>query len=1100
MHLSVSGAEDHEPGDLDPLVENTAPHHTHAVYPMLAWELLSLKRHRLFQYFTDRVVEAEYVRFAFYSGPCRSAIPFLSIAVWTLIPHAFSQSFPWVTPGGLILGVFFVILGVGAHLQDRRKDSQVSYELVCKNCRNQEILLIFVGVTIAIYNVLVGATVAAAHEDVCSLCVRSLRGVSRIAIPLLYSIALAPRMIFQVPLLILQYGAFLFGWLYLGTFDWTEVKYHELDLVLGVSIAYLVVVGLCALQEKCRRHELESIIGIYLKKTQLEANKKQYCTFVTDLLPETALLRILRNEYVVDVAMEASVTHTELYDYSTWHRMHSAQHVVQFLNTMLSALDTRADATGMEKIETRGDCYTAVCGLSALSENHGSRACTFVLTLNRLVSDCVRRVGGHPIGVRSGVHSGPLLGLVLGDRMRYDVFGRAQGLAKLASSMAPRGCCYVTYTTQTLIATSTFFTAEPTKKKIPIAGVEPKNAVAFVLNASDAWDPDALVLAPHPPHADLNFTERIRESFLISTTNRSGALQLPNAMDIRSFAAYTTGGGRVTDRAGLVSPAANEGLGGPASEISNALRTQNVQIEEEFALILRVLKLQQPKPCLGRLITEYPRDVEEAHKGFKSDPVELRSNYMGCSLVAFAFYCYLLLLISLDHKAGAATIAVTAVAAGTALLGLLSMKQRMFSIVFDASITYLPWLVGLLILAVSDISTHFVLRDPVFFRLFSAIHQLTVSQRQGFPLFFICDTLFNSSPLIILVFAYNSENPAKSFMSTIELWVSTFFIVFISVCTHLLVFTRIAAAKRISSHRWIFSKIQRATELECAVYTALASAAFPPKTALPIMHWFTEGMKPEASLFKDMGIQILAYGTVSVRTVSLEDPVSAVSKLNALELEIERFFKPLKHLVRGTTNGDTILMAGPCPELLLPIPDGLSLSRSAADIDISRDTEMLQPITPVIPEATTVNAQDAMQIVRLDEALLEVLSFIDQLHCYGRGNAVSVTFVVHEADQCLGVVLGDTRLSYTLIGPDVAYLRRALASAPENGLFCTVAVSRRIDRLGAQRPNPMGPADQQRVFLPLTVGPISRWTSATDKDANQQVDMYQLQHQERPRP
>lgn len=100
--------------------------------------------------------------------------------------------------------------------------------------------------------------------------------------------------------------------------------------------------------------------------------------------------------------------------------------LLDLLNSMFNIIDCLAEAHGIEKIKTIGDCYMAAAGLPLPNPHHAQMMARFGLEMLRSIS------AGHlrnpatqeSIKVRVGIHSGPCVAGVIGHRkFAYDVWG-----------------------------------------------------------------------------------------------------------------------------------------------------------------------------------------------------------------------------------------------------------------------------------------------------------------------------------------------------------------------------------------------------------------------------------------------------------------------------------------------------------------------------------------------------------------------------------------------------------------------------------------------------------------------------------------------------
>jgi class 3 adenylate cyclase len=193
--------------------------------------------------------------------------------------------------------------------------------------------------------------------------------------------------------------------------------------------------------------------------TQLQAEQEKSERLLLSLFPKSIADR-LKSESpacIADEYPEATILFAEVLDF--WKAAGSLPppKFIALLNQVFSLFDQLADAHGVQKIRTIGNCYIAVAGLPEPRADHARAVAEMALGMQREIAS-VRSGSKAPFSLRIGVHSGPVVAGVVGTRrLAYDLWGPAVNLANQMELCGLGGAIQVTSATHELLEDKYFF-------------------------------------------------------------------------------------------------------------------------------------------------------------------------------------------------------------------------------------------------------------------------------------------------------------------------------------------------------------------------------------------------------------------------------------------------------------------------------------------------------------------------------------------------------------------------------------------------------------------------------------------------------------------
>lgn len=177
--------------------------------------------------------------------------------------------------------------------------------------------------------------------------------------------------------------------------------------------------------------------GAFALAEALEAEHAKNEELVHNMLPAAAVERIRDGRMVADAYADASVIFIDMVGFTRLTQRVSPGHLVELLNAFFNHADRCAAKHGVEKVKTIGDAYLAIAGGNVPAGNSADAAIAFARDVLTGVEE-LQAVAGTDVGLRVGIHSGPVVGGVIGaTRMAYDYWGETVNMAARLESTAP---------------------------------------------------------------------------------------------------------------------------------------------------------------------------------------------------------------------------------------------------------------------------------------------------------------------------------------------------------------------------------------------------------------------------------------------------------------------------------------------------------------------------------------------------------------------------------------------------------------------------------------------------------------------------------------
>jgi adenylate cyclase len=178
----------------------------------------------------------------------------------------------------------------------------------------------------------------------------------------------------------------------------------------------------------------------------LEAEHARSEALLYNLLPTeiAARLKDEPNETIADSLPKVAILFADIVDFTPRSAQMAPEHLVDFLNRVFTDFDELAEKHGLEKIKTIGDAYMAAAGMPHPCGDPVHRVAAMAVDMLEATKALSRELDG-PVEVRIGIHTGPAVAGVIGNRkLFYDVWGETVNTASRMESHGQAGRIQVT--------------------------------------------------------------------------------------------------------------------------------------------------------------------------------------------------------------------------------------------------------------------------------------------------------------------------------------------------------------------------------------------------------------------------------------------------------------------------------------------------------------------------------------------------------------------------------------------------------------------------------------------------------------------------------
>jgi class 3 adenylate cyclase len=223
--------------------------------------------------------------------------------------------------------------------------------------------------------------------------------------------------------------------------------HSSLVAVLSINVAIVSMGFLGALVARQMEGQArEAFLQRRTIRAQLEAlaaEKRKSDALLLNVLPSPIAERLkTENRPIADGFQDVSVLFADIVGFTKLSERLTPQQLVARLNELFSAFDDLLDRLRLEKIKTIGDAYMVVGGLNG-GKDHAVALAELALDMLARIEELSKSYG-EDFSVRIGIHSGPVVGGVIGKKkFIYDVWGDTVNVASRMESSGVAGAVQI---------------------------------------------------------------------------------------------------------------------------------------------------------------------------------------------------------------------------------------------------------------------------------------------------------------------------------------------------------------------------------------------------------------------------------------------------------------------------------------------------------------------------------------------------------------------------------------------------------------------------------------------------------------------------------
>ncbi|HJQ13304.1 MAG TPA: adenylate/guanylate cyclase domain-containing protein [Anaerolineales bacterium] len=191
----------------------------------------------------------------------------------------------------------------------------------------------------------------------------------------------------------------------------------------------------------------------FLQKYTIRAQRDRADKLLYNVLPRQIAERLKESdETIAEEFSSATVLFADIVNFTPISARFGPLEVVEMLNELFSHFDNLVDKYSVEKIQVAGDGYMVAAGVPTPRSDHATVLAQLALDMLDYVKQEEFLGGRHPIEIRIGLNSGPLIAGVIGRKKYfYALWGDMVNTASRMESHGESGKIQITRETYELV-------------------------------------------------------------------------------------------------------------------------------------------------------------------------------------------------------------------------------------------------------------------------------------------------------------------------------------------------------------------------------------------------------------------------------------------------------------------------------------------------------------------------------------------------------------------------------------------------------------------------------------------------------------------------